>query len=771
MEHSETPSLPPYRDPHLSVPERVADLLSRMTLEEKVAQIYCHGREIEMVGTLLDEDGNLVPQLMAQRFRHGVGQIGRPGQRRSPGAGAELTNAIQRHLAENTRLGIPALFNQEGLHGLMATGSTSFPQSIALACTWDEELVEQVYTAVAREARARGINYLYSPVLDLARDPRWGRTEETFGEDPHLVSRLGVAAIFGLQGRCLPIASDRVVACAKHYAVHGQPEGGLNSAPGNISERVIREEFLAPFHAAVVEAGVQAVMAAYNEVDGIPVHINRWLLQDILREEWGFQGFVTSDGVGVLQLILLHRVAAELEEAARLAVEAGVDVEVPEGVCYPTLTDQVRSGALDEAAIDRAAGRVLRAKVLLGLLDELPYVASERAEQVINCPEHRELALQAAHKAIVLLKNENHCLPLDRKRFARLAVIGPNAADLHLGGYAEHPGRGTSVLEGLRQKVGDRMQVVYAEGCRITDGPQGYAAWWEDEVRLSDPADDTTRIEQAVALARQSDVVVLVLGGNEATCREGWWFDHLGDRANLDLLGRQEELAQAVLATGKPTVVILINGRPLAVEAIAEQAPALVECWYLGQETGQAVADVLFGDVNPSGKLPITFPRSVGQLPVYYYHRPSAKRGYLFADSTPLFPFGYGLSYTTFNYSNLRLHPSRIRPDQQAVVQVDVTNTGQRAGDEIVQLYIRDQVSSVTRPVKLLRGFQRVSLTAGENRTVSFAVTPGDLSLLDQNMHWRVEPGLFDIMVGPSSKELDTVVLEVEGTHAYKSSP
>ncbi len=750
-----------YRNPDLPVEERVTDLLGRMTLEEKVAQLYCVGRAVEMTGILLDEDGNPLPERMADLFCHGIGQLGRPAQRRSPRATAELTNAIQKFLAEKTRLGIPAMFNEEGLHGLMATGSTSFPQAIALASTWDEALVEAVYTVVAKEARSRGSNYIYTPVLDLARDARWGRTEETFGEDPFLVSRLGVAAIRGLQGRGPKIDKDHVIACAKHFAVHGQPEGGLESAPGNISERIIREEFLPPFRAAVIEAGVGAVMAAYNEVDGIPVHVSRWLLQTVLREEWSFRGFVTSDGFGVPQLVRLHHVAADLSQAARMAIEAGVDVEVPRGYCYPTLIEQVRSGAVAVQTVNQAAGRILRAKILLGLLDETPYIDPDEAERVTNSSEHQRLALRAAHEAIVLLKNEEDLLPLHVDQIRSMAVIGPNAGDLHLGGYSEDPGHGVSVCEGIQRKVGGRAKVAYAEGCRITQGKQGYAAWWEHEVRLSDPAEDTPRISEAVQLARQSDVAILVIGGNEGTCREGWWFDHIGDRDDLNLLGRQEELVTAVLATGTPTVVVLINGRPLTINLVVENVPAILECWYLGQETGTAVADVLFGDVNPSGKLPITFPRSVGGLPVYYYHKPSAKRGYLFSKTEPLYPFGYGLSYTTFAYHNLRLVPEKIALDGQAVVQFDVTNTGQRAGDEIAQLYIRDQVSSVTRPVKALKGFRRIGLQPGETKTVEFVLTPDALSFLDHDMQCLVEPGLFDVMVGSSSEQLDTVTLEL----------
>jgi beta-glucosidase len=752
-----------YKNPNLSVEERINDLLAIMTLEEKVAQLYCFGRVVEMTGILFDQDGKLLPDKTAALFKDGACQLGRPAQRSEPRHTAQITNAIQKFLAEETRLGIPALFNEEGLHGLMATGSTSFPQAIALASTWNPELVHEVFTVVAKETRVRGSNYVYTPVLDLARDARWGRVEETFGEDPYLVTQMGVAAIKGLQGEGESIDSEHVIACAKHFAVHGQPEGGQNSAPGNISERTIREEFLPPFKAAVQEAGVGAVMASYNEIDGIPAHINHWLLQTVLRDEWGYQGFVTSDGLGVPQIIRLHRITNSLEEAARLCLEAGVDCEVPRGLCYPTLIEQAKAGSVSMETIDHAVRRILRAKLLLGLLDGVtPHVDPDQAARVTNCAEHRALALKAARQAITLLKNEDAALPLDAGSLKSIAVIGPNAADLHLGGYAEDPQRGTSVLDGIQQKVGDQLNVQYAEGCRITTDVQGYAAWHQDDVNLSDPADDTARINKAVKLAQEVDIVILVLGGNEGTCREGWWFDHLGDRDNLDLPGRQNELVEAVLATGTPTIAVLINGRPLTINLLADAVPAILECWYLGQETGIAVADVIFGKVNPGGKLPVTFPRSVGQIPCYYNHKPSAKRGYQFTDNSPLFPFGWGLSYTTFEYGKPRLSTNKISPTDSVDLEIEVTNTGNLPGDEVVQLYIHDELATVTRPIKALKDFRRICLQPAETQNVRFTITPDKLALLNQQMAWQVEPGRFEVMVGGNSVEVKTVWLEVK---------
>ena len=741
----------PYQDPSLPVERRVADLLARMTLEEKVAQlqrIWWEGLAFMREEAIFtDAQGSYSAAGAREQLSKGACGFGRISLRRSPRQSAELCNQLQKFLLENTRLGIPALNNEEALHGLMAQGATSFPQAIALASTFDPTLVERIFAATALETRTRGSNYVFTPVLDLARDPRWGRTEETYGEDPHLVSEMGAAAIRGLQGEGAGIDAQHVIATAKHYAAHGQPEGGTNSAPVNVSERILREQFLPPFQKAVVEAGAHSVMASYNEIDGIPAHINHWLLQTILREEWGFAGFVTSDGGGVDQLVSLHHVAADEFEAARLALAAGVDVEI--GGCYATLLEQAQAGVIAEALIDRAASRVLRAKFLLGLFEQ-PYSDPDEAERVNNCAAHRALALQAAREAVVLLKNEDHFLPLDPAKIGSLAVIGPNAAGLHLGGYSWDPGHGVTVLDGLRAKLGDQVKITYAEGCRINEGETDWRAWWSDAVVPPDPLEDEARITAAVLVAQAADVVLLVLGENEATCREGWSADHLGDRDTLDLPGRQDELARAVLATGKPVVVLLLNGRPLSIPFLAEHAKAILEGWYLGQEGGTAAAEILLGEVNPSGKLPVTFARNVGQIPVYYNQKPSAKRGFLFSDIRPLYPFGFGLSYTTFDYANLRLEPAQIRPGGQVNVQVDVSNSGAVMGDEVVQLYLTDCVSSVTRPVLELKRFRRISLQPGQTETVTFSLLPADLAFLDRHMQKIVEPGEFEVQVGTS---------------------
>ena len=752
--------IPGYKNPRLSVEQRVADLLSRMTLEEKIAQLTCLWVNRPQKNALADfatDRGDFSPEKAAQVMKYGIGQIARQREQKGPRDGAVFANAVQSWLIENTRLGIPAIFHDEILHGHMAKGSTSFPQPIALASTWDPDFIAKVFTAGALETRARGSQQVLGPNLDVAREPRWGRTEETYGEDPYLVSRMAVAIVKALQGPGPTVDGEHVIATAKHFAAHGQPEGGTNIAPANYSERVLREFFLPSFKAAVKEGGIMSVMASYNEIDGVPSHANTWLLEKVLRQEWGFKGHLVSDYYGIAQLQDLHHVANGKEEAAQLALEAGVDIELPDPDCFPLLLKLVREGKVSEGSVNKAVARNLRAKFLLGLFEN-PYVDPDRAARVTNSLEHRELAAEAARRSIVLLKNENNLLPLDRARLRSLAVIGPNAARVHLGGYSDDPGRGVSVLQGITEKAGNQIKVTYAEGCKIT---QEGGDWFADLAHLSNPADDEKLIAQAVEVARSADIALLVLGGNEDTNKEAWAENHLGDRDSLELVGRQNDLVRAVLETGKPTIVMLINSGPLSINYIAEKVPAILEGFYLGQETGVGVADVLFGDFNPAGKLAVTFPRSVGQLPAYYNRKPTARRGYLFTSKEPLFPFGYGLSYTTFDYANLKVSPAQIKPQDQAKVSVTVSNTGKRRGDEIVQLYVRDLVSSVTRPVLELKDFKRVSLAAGETKTVEFIITPDKLSFLDLKMETVVEPGWFDIMVGTNSTKYQTVKLEV----------
>jgi beta-glucosidase len=764
-------STSPYRNPKLPVDERVKDLLGRMTLEEKVAQLQStwqnYGQHLPADAYFVDADGKLDVAKAKAMLKNGLGEFSRPSeavagvghpQNATPETMAQFTNQLQKLMIEDTRMGIPLIFHEECLHGLVAQKSTSYPQAIALAAMWDPLLSQRIFTATALEVRSRGVQECLMPVIDLARDPRWGRTEETYGEDPYLVSRMGIAAVKGLQGEAQNIDADHVLATLKHFAVHSQPEGGTNVGPAPYSERAIRESFLVPFEAAIHEAHAQTIMPSYNELDGIPNHSNVWLLRDVLRKEWGFDGLVVSDYFAIDEMIQKHHIATDCAGAAKYAIEAGVDIELPYGKCYAELPALVRSGQVPEALIDESAARVLRAKFELGLFDH-PYVDSKRAEAVSNPPANQQLALQAAHEAITLLKNQNNLLPLDLGKTKRIAVIGPNAAEVHLGGYSGQPGRGTSILQGIKDKVGGKAEVLYAEGCRITESNPD---WNADKVVPADPDLDKKRIAEAVGAIEKADVGIVVVGENEQTVREAWAQDHLGDRDDLNLLGRQDELVKQLLATGKPVVVVLLHGRPNSINFIAENAPAILDGWYLGQEGGTALADVLFGDYNPAGRLPITVPRSVGQLPDYYYMKPTAKRGYLFADKSPLYPFGFGLSYTTFGYANLRVTPAAIAATGTVTVQVDVTNTGKRAGDEVVQLYIRDEVSSVTRPVKELRGFERVPLQPGETSTLSFKLGPEALQFYNRDMKRVVEPGKFMVMVGPNSVDLKSATFEVK---------
>jgi len=750
---------PRYKDVSLPIEERVEDLLSKMTLEEKAAQMVSF---FSRDTNAFDENGNFISTQDTAILNRGVGTFYSIGLWRvqTPQQRVLYINSIQRYMLEKTRLGIPVLMFSEALHGLMQSGATSFPQAIALGSTWDTTLVEQVFTVAALEGRAYGTRQVLSPVLDLARDPRWGRTEECYSEDPYLVSRLGMAAVFGFQGRGETIDQRHLAVTLKHFAGHGQSEGGRNIAPVNFSERVFRESHLYPFEMAITRAHALSVMASYNEWDGVPNHVNRKLLTEILRNEWSFKGYIMSDGGGMDVTYREHRAAADATESGILSAMAGIDYELGRGGCFRPLVEQVKAGKLSEEYITRAAKCVLRVKFIAGLFDD-PYIEVGNIDKVVNTTEHKALALKAAHEAMVLLKNDNNLLPLNADKIKKLAVIGPNAAEIHLGGYSAVPMQGVSVLQGLQKFAEGKFAILYAEGCKLTLNQECHWQVNENPI-LNDPESDRKLIKQAVKVASQCDAVVLVLGENELICREAWSAEHLGDRDNLDLVGRQNELAAAIIKTGKPVVVLLINGRPLTVNYLQEHAPAIIECWYLGQETGHAVADVIFGEVNPSGKLSVTIPRSVGQLPCYYNKKPSMFRDYVLIESTPLYPFGFGLSYTTFGYQDLKINPQKISPDGQAEVSVVVTNTGKVKGDEIVQFYIHDLVSLPTRPIKELKDFARITLDPGESKTVKFILTPEKLEALDLNMRRIVQPGDFEIMVGKNSVELLVDTLKVE---------
>ncbi len=754
----------PYLNANLPVSSRVDDLLKRMTLEEKLAQIQCIWQK---KAQFIDKNGDLRADSAAVYLKNGIGQIGRPseGFDRSTNTGrtaaqnARFTNQIQRFLVEKTRLKIPAVFHEECLHGHAAKDGTSFPQPIGFASSWDRQLVEDLFTMTAREARSRGTHLALTPVVDVVRDPRWGRTEETYGEDPYLCGEIGLAAIYGFQGRGKTIDSEHLMATLKHMTGHGQPEGGNNIAPATISERLVREMFLPPFKKCVQKGNVRSVMPSYNEIDGVPSHANKWLLQTILRGEWGFKGSIVSDYYAIRELADRHHIVADHKSAAMLSLSTGVDIELPEQETYHLLKSVFENKELPMSVLDTAVARNLRQKFELGLF-ETPYVDELKASQEVGSAKNAAIALRAAEESMILLQNRGSLAPVSTDKYKTIAVIGPNADKELLGGYSDHPKYFVTVLQGIKDKIGSKAKILYAEGCGITQP----GSWYLDPVKPTDPAEDRRKIEEAVAIAKQADLVILAVGGNELTSREAWAESHLGDRTNLELVGLQNELINKIGATGKPIIGLLFNGRPLAIQNLAEKADAVFECWYLGQECGRAVANVLFGDVNPSGRLTISFPRSAGHIPAYYNYKPTARRGYLFDDASALYSFGYGLSYTTFQIGEPKLEKATISSGENAIVRVDVTNTGKIAGKEVVQLYIRDQVSSVTRPVKELKGFEKIALQPGETKSVMFTLTPEELSLWDINMKWVVEPGAFDIMVGNSSRDADLkkTVLKVQ---------
>jgi beta-glucosidase len=760
-----------YRDSTQNIENRVKDLLSRMTLDEKIAQLGSY------FASALLEDGRFSEDKAGGLIKHGIGEISGAGRSSAlpPGEMAVWINELQRYLLENTRLGIPAIVHEECLNGFRAKGATIFPQNIGLASTWDPDLIGEITEVVRRQMTATGVRQGLAPVVDVARDPRWGRTEETFGEDPYLVGRMAVAYVKGLQGDDI---KHGVVATLKHFAGHGLPEGGLNCSPTHIPPRLFREVYLYPFEKAIKEGGALSIMNAYHEIDGIPCGASEELLTGILRNEWGFQGIVVSDYRSISQLVSIHRIGQENADAARLAITAGIDIELPQTDCYSgPLKKMVENGTVPEALVDRAVSRILGIKFRLGLFEN-PYTKPKEAAKIIDTPEQRELSLRAARESIILLKNDKNLLPLD-KNIRRIAVIGPSADSQRnlMGDYTYPAGSGyeleideenkkvnvkwkdgdsqpdrvdtpavISILEGISEKVSGKTEVLYAKGCEITTSSRD-------------------GFDEAIKAAQSADVALLVVGGKsgmlpDCTCGE------LRDRVELGLPGIQEDLVKEISETGTPVVVILVNGRPYTLGWIAEKAAAVIEAWMPGEEGGRAVADVLFGDYNPGGKLPISFPDKTGQIPVYYGHKPSGRRSSLWGDyvdgsAGPLYEFGYGLSYTTFEFSDLSIKPDKVRSAGTVLIKVKVKNTGSMAGNEVVQLYINDIIASVTRPVKELKGFERIHLQPGEERIVEFRLPAGLLSFYNKKMEYIVEPGVFKVMVGRSSRD---ILLEGEFT-------
>lgn len=756
---------PLYQDRRAPTEARVQDLLTRMTVEEKVGQLSTllgwemYQKEGPRVGIsaayqkAVDERriGALWATLRADPWTKKTLKTGL-----NPEQAAEATNALQKYAVEHTRLHIPLLLAEECPHGHMAIGTSVFPTSIGQSSTWNPALIQRMASAIASEARVQGAHIGYGPVLDLAREPRWSRVEETYGEDPVLNGQMGVAMVRGFQGDNLK-SGRNVVSTLKHFTAYGVPEGGHNGGSISTGTRELYQSFLPPFQAAV-KAGALSVMTAYNSIDGVPCSANEWLLTDVLRKQWGFQGFTVSDLGSISGLVGSHHVAATPAEAAALALNAGLDDDLSGYGFDKELLAAIQQKRVSLEALDRAVGRVLRVKFDMGLFEN-PYVDPRKAAKLVKNPAHVLLARQVAQQSIVLLKNEKSLLPL-AKTLQRLAVIGPNADNVYnqLGDYtAPQPESNVvTVLEGIRAKVSPATQVLYAKGCAIRDTTNA-------------------NIAEAVAAARRAQVAVVVLGGSSArdfqteyqstgaaavTATEGGQLlsdmesGEGYDRVTLDLLGRQQELLQAVVATGTPVVVVLIKGRPLNLNWMATHVPAILDAWYPGQEGGNAVADVLFGDYNPAGRLPISVPRHIGQLPVYYNAKRPAKHDYVETSAKPLYSFGHGLSYSKFEYSGLQVSAAERQGTVQVTVRFNVKNTGSRAGDEVAQLYLRDEVSSVVTPVQQLKKFQRFTLQAGEQREVAFQLAAEDLMLLNTNLKWVVEPGAFTVLIGASSEDI-----------------
>ncbi|MCY1719397.1 glycoside hydrolase family 3 C-terminal domain-containing protein [Prolixibacteraceae bacterium Z1-6] len=748
----------PYQNPKLSIEERVNDLLLRMTLDEKIDQL-----SMKSLNQLkLDENGEVTVESLEKLFGgQSIGCLESPFIEHEKIA--KYSEAADKYLREKTRLGIPGIQIAECLHGQMALGATIFPQAIGQGSTWNPELMHKMGEIISTEASLSGVDQALSPLFDLGRDPRYGRIEECYGEDAHLVSQMGIAFVKGMQGdpevTKTRIPENRVMCTAKHFVGCGIPQAGIFIAPAVAGERELRSLHLKPFEDAVKKANIYSVMPGYHEVDGVPVHGSRWLLTDVLRKEWGFEGYVFSDYTAIQMMQSMHKTTGTKKETARKAITAGVDLEAPGRSVYGELKTLIENGELDESVVDISVKRILAAKFKTGMFDR-PFNVSKKRGELIHTPEYVTHARKMAEESIVLLKNSDQLLPLDKNKIKSVAVIGPNAAQVQFGDYTVTKSNdyGVTLLQGIEQIAGDDVQINYARGCGITDL-------------------DKSGFEEAVAAANNSDAVVLAIGGTSLiysgigwgddkpdkhnTCGEGL------DRATLDPPGVQPELIRAIYETGKPVVLVMIHGRPYSIGWEKENIPAIVEAWYPGEQGGLAIANVLFGKVNPSGKLPVSVPRSAAHVPTVYDYKPSGRgyyhrrgtpenpgRDYVFSSPDPLFCFGHGLSYTSFEYSNLNIATKEIKEGEPVKVSVMIKNTGDRVGKEVVQLYLRDVVSSVTTPVKLLKGFQKIELQPGESEKIEFSVDYDELSLYNLEMHKVVEPGDFEVQIGSSSDDI-----------------
>lgn len=754
-----TAQQPIYKQASASVEDRIEDLLDRMTLEEKVGQICCPlGWEMY---TKVSSDSVTISELFKKQMS--VAPLGSywavlradPWTQKTletglnPELSAKALNALQKYAVENTRLGIPILFAEECPHGHMAIGTTVFPTSISQASTWNRDLIYQMGKVIGLEARSQGANIGYGPVLDISREPRWSRVEETFGEDPYLTGCLGTAFVQGMQGDDIKDGAH-VYSTLKHLAAYGVPRGGHNGNPADIGMRALLNEYLPGFRQAVEEGKAATVMTSYNSIDGIPCTSNSFLIDSLLRKQWGFEGFVYSDLASIDGVAETHHVAVDLQDAAVQSVKAGTDMDLG-AKSYSTLVKAVKDGKIEEEYIDRAVANVLRLKFQMGLFEN-PYVSPERARQVVNCDEHKQLARQVAKEGTVLLKN-NGLLPL-KKNLKKVAVIGPNADVMYnyLGDYTAPQEREkiVTLLDGIKNKL-PKAKVEYVKGCAIRDTTQ-------------------SNIQAAVEAARKSDVVILAVGGSSARdfktkyihtgaatvakdsgilpdmeCGEGF------DRATLNLLGDQEKLIKAIAQTGKPLVIVYIAGRPLNMNLAENVSDALLMAWYPGEQGGNGIADVLFGDYNPSGRMPVSVPRNEGQIPVHYSQ--GVQRDYMDSPGTPLYSFGYGLSYTKFEYSDMKLSAG----DGGDVIQYitcTVTNIGKYDGEEVAQLYVNDEVSSIVVPALQLKGFKKIFLKKGESKELTFALTRKDLSFYNKDLIFTAEPGKYNVMIGGASDNL-----------------
>jgi beta-glucosidase len=712
----------PYKQANLPVEERVHDLLNRMSVAEKARQLDMYAG----IPDLVDKATNRTHAASDAVFRPDAaerlwGNLGVGSIHDLYPPNATLSNSIQKWVMNHSRLGIPVLFIEEGLHGYMGFNETIFPAPINLAATWNPKLAKETGAAIAAEMRAVGVDMVLGPVLDVARDPRWGRVEEDFGEDPYLSGRMGAAYVNGAQGESL--ATDHtVVAEPKHFAAYGVPESGTNTSPAHAGERELRTILLKSFEPAIRNGHAMAVMAAYNEIDGIPCTANPLLLLDILRKEWGFRGFVLSDLGAIRELVDKHRVAANAKAAIALALNSGVDMQFYDfnhKIFQDAIVADINDGTLSPAALNRAVSSVLHVKFELGLFDH-PMIDPGLDAKTRRSPAHLALSLESARESMCLLKNDNHLLPLS-KTLKQIAVIGPNADVARLGDYSDAAqGKHVTMLDGIRAIVPDAIVAF----------------------------DDGSNISAAIETASKADVVILGLGEKQGISGENF------DRSDLNLPGNQEQLLEAIAATGKPVVLVLQNGRPLTITWAAKHVPAILEAWYPGEFGGRAIAETLFGDNNPAGRITITFPQTVGQLPDFYNYQTSKVLKYIDNDGKPLFPFGYGLSYTTFKYDRISAIAPSAGSKADITVTADVMNTGALAGDEVAQLYIREDVSSVETPIKALKGFSRIHLNPGETRTVTFRVPQDQLAVWNTKKEWAIEPGEYTVMVGGSSANI-----------------